>query len=399
MTHSSANNNQTGSGNNETNGNQFDWRAEFPVNDECMYLNHAAVAPWPESARKAVANFAAENVAMGASHYPEWMQVEKSLKRNLEQLIDAPKGSVALVKNTSEALSFVAYGLEWQAGDVVVISDQEFPSNRIVWESLQNQGVKVVEVALPYSDPEAELLAAIAQKPKLVSISAVQYASGLRLDINRIGQACRDNGVLFCIDAIQAVGAQAFSVQENLCDFAMADGHKWMLGPEGLGLFYVRAEIMDQLQVREFGWHMVEDMGNYNAREWQLASDARRFECGSPNLLASYALEASTGLLLKAGLPQVEYAISERVQYLKQGLAELEANFVNPLLDERPSGILTFHFWGADSQKLYQALMKTGVICANRGGGVRFSPHFHTTQDALDDALEAVEEMLPFCQS
>ena len=377
----------------------FDWRAEFPVNDECIYLNHAAVAPWPESARKAVTEFAAENTALGASQYPQWTKVEAQLKRNLEQLIDAPQGSVALVKNTSEALSFVAYGLDWNEGDVVVISDQEFPSNRIVWESLATKGVKVIEVSLPYDDPESELLTAISQKPRLVSISAVQYATGLRLDIDRIGQACRNNDVLFCIDAIQAVGAQAFSVQQNLCDFAMADGHKWMLGPEGLGFFYVRPEIMEQLSVNEYGWHMVEDMGNYDVREWQLANDARRFECGSPNMLAGYALQASTELLLKAGLPQVEYAIAERIAYLKDGLSELDAVFANPLLEQRPSGILTFSFWGVDSSKLYKILMQSGVICANRGGGIRFSPHFHTTQEALDDAIEALESILPMIQT
>lgn len=375
----------------ETTG--YDWRAEFPVNDECVYLNHAAVAPWPESARRAVSEFATENVALGASQYPQWLSVEQSLKRNIEQLIDAPSGSVALVKNTSEALSFVAYGLQWQAGDVVVISDQEFPSNRIVWESLADKGVKVIEVSLPEHDPEAELLAAIAQKPRLLSISAVQYATGLRLDIERLGQACRQHNVLFCIDAIQAVGAQPFSVVQNLCDFAMADGHKWMLGPEGLGFFYVRPEVIEQLSIMEYGWHMVADAGNYTTREWQPAADARRFECGSPNMLGAYALNASTGLLLKVGLPQVEYAIAERIQYLRDGLAELGAQFVNPLLEQRPSGILTFHFWQADSAKMYQLLMRSGVICANRGGGIRFSPHFHTPQETLDEAIEAVAEI------
>lgn len=377
----------------------FDWRSEFPVNDECSYLNHAAVAPWPESARKAINDFATENVALGATHYPQWEKAEDKLRRNLETLIDAPRGSVALVKNTSEALSFVAYGLNWQPGDVVVISDQEFPSNRIVWESLADKGVNVVEVALPYDDPESELLMAIEQKPRLVSISAVQYASGLSLDIDRIGAACRAAGVLFCIDAIQAVGAQPFSVQQTQCDFAMADGHKWMLGPEGLGFFYVRPKVMDQLKIQEYGWHMVADAGNYNTKEWQLAPDAKRFECGSPNMLAGYALNASLELILKVGLPQIEYAIAERIQYLKDGLMEMEAVFVNPLIDERPSGILTFHFWNIDSARLQKTLMQTGVICANRGGGIRFSPHFHTTQEALDDALEALESLLPMLQS
>lgn len=375
---------------------QDDWQSEFPVNDQCMYLNHAAVAPWPESARQAVNRFAAENTALGASLYPEWLKTELALRRNLEQLIDAPPGSVALVKNTSEALSFVAYGLQWSAGDVVVISNQEFPSNRIVWESLASKGVKVITVDLPWEAPESLLLEAIQQKPKLVSISAVQYASGLRLDLNALGKACRDNNVLFCVDAIQAVGAMPFSVQDNLCDFAMADGHKWMLGPEGLGFFYVRPEIMEQLQLQEYGWHMIENAGDYSSTEWRPAADAQRFECGSPNMLAGYALRASTDLLLSVGLNSVEQRISERIEYLKDGLSKLDAVFTNPILGqkERGSGILTFHFWDKDSAQLYEQLMQAGVVCANRGGGIRFSPHFHTTQEVLDASVEAVASFL-----
>lgn len=370
------------------------WDDEFPVNHECLYLNHAAVAPWPERARVAVSEFAAENTALGASRYPQWSAMEAGLKCNLEALIDAPKGSVALVKNTSEALSFVAAGLDWQPGDVVVISDQEFPSNRIVWEALAHKGVQVVEVALPWDDPESLLLEALEQKPRLLSISAVQYATGLTLDLVRLGEACRAAGSLFCVDAIQAVGALPFSVQAIQADFAMADGHKWLLGPEGLGFFYVRPQIMDQLSLSEFGWHMVEDMGNYDRKDWQPAADARRFECGSPNMLAATALKASTDLLLEVGMDQVATRVVTNVLYLKELLDDKGATFINPLLHQRPSGILTFHFMGKDSTQLYKLLMQAGVICANRGGGIRFSPHFHTTQEVMEDAVDAVECLL-----
>ncbi|MDK2778871.1 MAG: aminotransferase class V-fold PLP-dependent enzyme [Pseudomonadota bacterium] len=368
--------------------------AEFPVNDECLYLNHAAVAPWPERARRAVSDFAAENTALGASHYPQWTATEASLKHNLEALVDAEPGSVALVKNTSEALSFVAAGIDWQAGDVVVISDQEFPSNRIVWESLRQRGVRVVEVALPWDAPEAELLAAIAQKPKLVSVSAVQYASGLMLDLVTLGDACRQAGVLFCVDAIQAVGALPFSVRAIQADFAMADGHKWLLGPEGLGFFYVRPQIMEQLPPAEYGWHMVADMGNYDRRDWQPADDARRYECGSPNMLGAAALNASTSLLLEVGMDRVATRLVTNVLYLRELLDDKGAVFLNPLLDKRPSGILTFRFIDKDSAQLYRMLMNSGIICAHRGGGIRFSPHFHTTEDVLNDTVDALEYML-----
>ncbi|MAD45972.1 MAG: aminotransferase [Oceanospirillaceae bacterium] len=370
------------------------WVDEFPVNEEVLYLNHAAVAPWPERAREAVSTFAAENTAFGATNYPQWIKTEQALKHNLEQLIDAPAGSVALVKNTSEALSFVAAGIDWQDGDLVVITDQEFPSNRIVWQSLEKRGVKVVEVSLPWDAPEKELLEAIAQKPRLVSVSAVQYATGLTLDVLSLGEACRSAGTLFCVDAIQATGVLPFSVQAIQADFAMADGHKWLLGPEGLGFFYVNPDVMDQLAVTEYGWHMVEDVGNYDNRDWQLAADARRFECGSPNMLAATALKASTDLLLEVGMTEVATQAVSNVLYLRQLLEDKNAVFVNPLVDKRPSGILTFHFLGKDSGKIYKLLMENGIICAHRGGGIRFSPHFHTTQEVMNDAIDALEFIL-----
>ena len=226
-----------------------DYQAEFPVNEQCVYLNHAAVAPWPVRASKAVADFAMENSARGAADYPQWLTVENRLRTNLAAITGADEDEIALVKNTSEALSFVAYGIDWQAGDRVLISDEEFPSNRIVWESLQDQGVIVEEVSLAGENPDEALIAAIHRGARLVSISAIQYASGTRMDLNAIGEACKATGTLFCVDAIQAFGAVPFDVRACQCDFAMADGHKWLLGAEGLGLFYIRRELIDTLKL------------------------------------------------------------------------------------------------------------------------------------------------------
>lgn len=362
---------------------------EFPVNQEFAYLNHAAVAPWPESARRAVAHFAQQNTHAGAAHYPDWLVVESQLRANLAQMINAPTETVAFVKNTSEALSFVAYGIDWQQGDRVVIPDEEFPSNRIVWESLREKGVVVETVSLSGEDPEERLLRAIAQSPRLVSVSAVQYATGIRLDLKRIGEACKANGVLFCVDAIQIIGALQFDVQACHCDFAMADGHKWLLGPEGLGVFYIRPEVMDQLTLNEYGWHMIEHAGDYSRTDWTPASSARRFECGSPNLLAAHALKASTDLLIAEGMDRVEKAICEKTQYLADALQQAGARLITPEHSIGRSGILTFNTNGKDPKDVWQALMKERVICMHRGGGLRFSPHCHTPQSTLDAAVLA----------
>ncbi|SDQ51507.1 Selenocysteine lyase/Cysteine desulfurase [Pseudomonas sp. UC 17F4] len=368
---------------------------EFEQAPGLRYLNHAAVAPWPKRASQAVSRFASENVLLGARDYPDWMAMEQRLRERLMRLTNTPStDDIALVKNTSEALSFVAFGIDWQAGDQIVISDEEFPSNRIVWEALADKGVSVIQVSLKGSDPEAALLAACGPKVRLLAISAVQFASGLRLDLVRLGQGCREREVLFCIDAIQQLGALPFDVQAYQCDFAMADGHKWMLGPEGLGVFYCRAEVRPLLKLSEYGWHMLEHMGDYSRSEWQPAHSARRFECGSPNMLGAAALEASLALLEEVGMDQVATALLERVHWLNEGLAAIPGVRVHsPQEPARRSGIVSFSIDGVENAQVYQRLKQEQVICIPRGPGVRFSPHFYTPRQIIDETLAIVREI------
>lgn len=367
----------------------------IPISDEftqivgLRYLNHAAVAPWPRRAARAVSAFAEQNVSIGARDYPQWLTVERSLRQRLALLLNAPTSAdVALVKNTSEALSFVAFGLDWKSGDQIVISDEEFPSNRVVWEALRPLGVEVIQVGLKGADPEGDLLAACGPRVRLMAISAVQYASGMRLDLARLGEGCERRGVLLCIDAIQQLGALPFDVQQNRCAFAMADGHKWMLGPEGLGVFYCRSDLRDQLKLHEYGWHMLEHAGDYDRIDWEPARSARRFECGSPNLLGAMALEASLSLLEEVGMQRVAAALAERIDWLRQGLGGLNGvEILSPAEHGRRSGILTFRLAGWDNTELFERLKAQQVVCALRGGGIRFSPHFYTEARVIDETL------------
>jgi cysteine desulfurase/selenocysteine lyase len=374
-------------------------RAEFPVIANCVYLNHAAVGPWPRRTRTAVEQFAADNTDAGARHYPRWLETQRLLRWQLTELINAPSADdVALLKNTSEALSFVAAGFPWRDGDNLIISDEEFPSNRIVWESLRDRGVTVREVRLQNheDDPEQALLEAMDTSTRLLSISSVQYASGLRLDLERLGQGCRQRGVAFCVDAIQGLGAIRQDVQAARIDFLMADGHKWLLAPEGLAVFYCRPEWRERLRLVEFGWHMVQDAGNYSRRDWEPAHSARRFECGSPNMLGIHALSASLSLLLEIGIERIEQRVLERTRYL---LSELKARTNAELLtrdaEGRVAGIVTFRPRRADAAALHQYLSERDIICAPRGGGIRFSPHFYIPLQQLEFVVKSLDEFRP----
>lgn len=369
---------------------------EFPQDDQLIYLNHAAVAPWPKRTADAVAKFSQENITSGAQHYPSWLEQEQLLREQFAQLINAEStDDIALQKNTSEGLSAIAYGLDWKQGDNIVISNHEFPSNRIVWESLAPLGVTVRQADFNANDPVNAVISCCDENTKLVSISSIQYASGIRVDLESIGTFCQEKDILFCVDAIQSLGVFPFDCQAINADFVVADGHKWMLGPEGLALFYSRATAREQLKLNQFGWHMVELMGDYDRVEWDEAKSARKFECGSPNMLGTYALSASLSLILEYGVNHIATAVLDKTAYLGKNLQKIPGvSILSPQTDENRSGIVTFKHQDSDSSELYKALMERQIICAHRGGGVRFSPHFYTPQEKLDRAIAAVTELI-----
>ncbi len=374
----------------------LDLAREFPIDPDLCHLNHAGVGPWPRRAQEAVARFALENVRQGSERYPEWLAVEQRLRERLARLVGADSpGDIALAKSTSEALSTIAFGLDWQAGDNIVGIAQEFPSNRMVWESLADRAVAYRTLDLDASrDPESDLLALCDQDTRLMAVSWIQYARGRRLDLARIGAACRTRGVLLCVDAIQGLGALPFSLPESQADFVVADGHKWMLGPEGLAVLYVRPELRGRIRLHQIGWHMVEHRGEFERTDWTPAKDARRFECGSPNLLGAYALEASLSLLEEVGAARVQAELEARVDHLIRLLDRAGLELLSPREPGLRAGIVTFRAPGADHGELHRGLAARRVLCAARGGGIRFSPHFYTPYEAIDRATTAVATVL-----
>lgn len=368
---------------------------EFPHREDLIYLNHAGVSPWPRRAADAVAAFAQENWRDGPVHYERWIATETRLRERCRALVNAAASEdIALLKNTSEGLSIVAYGMPWQDGDNVVTTDQEFPSNRIVWESLADRGVELRQAAIGASDdPEAALLACVDERTRLITVSSVQYATGLRMELARLGAFCRRHDIVFCVDGIQGLGALQFDVEAIQADVVVADGHKWMMGPEGVALFYTRPALRERLRLTQYGWHMVEAMGDYDRRDWTIARSARRFECGSPNMLGIHGLEASLSLLEEIGIDRVERAVLDHATCLIDLIdAADRLELLSSRAASRRSGIVTFRHRTIDAATLYRTLRGQGVHCAPRGGGIRYSPHFHTSRLQLEQAVRMANE-------
>ena len=359
---------------------------EFRLADDVIYLNNAAVAPWPQRAINAIAAFSEENLRHGARDYGDWARREMQLRARLARLLNAHSDDIALVKNTSEGLSFVAQGFPWQAGDNVVIPAQEFPSNRVVWQALAPT-VQVREVALDVSDPEAALQAACDTNTRVLAVSCVHYGTGLRLDLARLGAFCRGRDIALCVDAIQGLGVIPHDVAAMHIDFLAADGHKWLCAPEGLGVFFCASRWRERLSLHEFGWHML-DKVDFTAPTWRPAATARRFECGSPNMLGAYALDASLSLVEELGLAAIEAEVCARSEQLCTRIAaESKLQLLTRFAPGRYAGIVLFKRVDEAPEKTAERLRAQGVVCIPRLGGVRFSPHHFVTPAQLDRAL------------
>jgi len=374
---------------------EINLQQEFPLSGSISYLNHAAVSPWPIRAVNAVTEFSRENATQGSKQYLQWINTETTLRKQLQQLINARSSNeIALLKNTSEALSVVAFGLPWQSGDNIVSIKGEFPSNRIVWQALKPKGVELRLADINSASPEQDLLGLVDERTRLIAVSSVQYASGFQLDLARIGAFCRKNNILFCVDAIQSIGALQFDVQAIQADFVMADGHKWMLGPEGLALFYCREELLEKLTLHQYGWHMTNTFTDYDNDDWQPVGTARRFECGSPNMLGVHALSASLSLLLEFGMENVETRILENTRYLFDCINNAEQlTLLSNTNEGRYSGIVTFRHRTMDNDRLFSLLTENEVMCAQRGGGIRLSPHFYTPKEKILRAINIAAQV------
>ena len=375
----------------------INWVQEFPLQPELVHLDHAGVGPWPRRTVDAVIAFANENARDSTAQISRWKHIEFRLRQLCQQLINAKNASdIAFTKNTSEGLSIIGYGIPWRSEDNIVFARQEFSSNRVIWQSLQPRfGVEARAVDLHHTTvPEDALFNQVDSHTRLIAVSAVQYSTGLRMDIGKISEYCRHHDILLCVDAIQMLGAMPFDLNETPVDFVVADGHKWLLSPEGIGLFYCNPEIREQLRLNQFGWHMLERPEIHESLDWKAAESARRFECGSLNRLGIHAMCASLGLLLEVGITSIHEMIDENISYICEKAKECNIDIISNMDQNRRSGIITIRHSNVDNQLLHKHLLKTGVLCAHRVNGIRFSPHFCTQIEQIEKAMDAISEFV-----
>ena len=357
---------------------------EFPWRLTTIQMNHAAVSPLPARAVAALAEYAQLLSTRGPLAFPEMAARVAALREDAAKLLGVTAAlggasSIAIVPNTTYGLALVAQGLDWHPGDVVVTTESEFPANLTPWLDLARYGVEVRRI--PTRDgafTAGELFAACDARTRLVSLSLAAYHTGFVAPAAEVGAFCRESGIVFGLDAIQAAGAIPVDVAALGADYLSADGHKWMLGPEGCGLFFTTPAFRARLRPPS-GWLNLKrtNPAQYDVGDRpEYVEDATKFEIGAPPLPGVYALHASIGLLLEAGSEAIGARIRAALAPLEEGLPRLGWE---PVLhrQELRSGILSSRPpAGMDPRRAMKHLEANGVACSARAGFLRLSPHF-----------------------
>ena len=363
------------------------YRDEFPVRQRFIYLNHAGVAPLCRRAAQAMTNLADDALYFGSFHYREWLDAYEGVRTAAARLINATPAEIAIVKNTSEGIATVAMGLDWRPGDKVVAFREEFPANYYPWQRLTARGVCVEWLSI--LDP-LDRIDEACRGARLLAVSFVQFLSGYRADLNAIGEICRRHNCLFLVDAIQGLGAFPVDVRAAGIHALAADGHKWLLGPEGCGILYISRELQDAVDPVEFGWTNVAGYNDYSSRDMTLRPDAGRYECGTLNTIGCFGLRAAMEFLLEIGVEN----IAPVVQALGDRMAEgARAKGYELMVERTPAtgaGIVSFRREDVPNAEVVRVLKHKNMLAAPRAGWVRVSPHFYIAPEEIDRVVAAL---------
>lgn len=368
-------------------------RALFPVTKRVNYLNHAAVSPPPTTTIEAIQSQLKDVSENGSVNFRSWNATRERTRQLLAEMLGAQPAQVAFLRNTSDALSTVANGLDWQKGDNIVTFRNEFPSNIYPWLRLREAlgvEVRMCNERDGRVDLE-ELIALIDAKTQLVAISHVQYASGFRADLERIGRAARAHDALLVVDAIQSLGVVPIDVEAELVDVAAGAGHKWLLTPEGVGWLYLSPRARDRVKPTLVGWISVpnpEDYGNFD-QGWNDGTLA--WETGTGPVSLIHGLEESLKLLKQIGIQNIQSHLETLTDHLCERLSNGRYQLVSSRLPGEKSAIVCIRSVdGRSPRDLYSHLTKKDIITAPRGDRLRISPHVYNTLEEIDQLINAL---------
>jgi selenocysteine lyase/cysteine desulfurase len=370
-------------------------RSLFPHLDaDQIYFNHAAVGPWCKPVLDRVSEFSAQRSGLMVENFHDFLEKYTSAKSKLAKLIGAQQSRIAWVDNVSNGISILANGIEWKTGDRIILNDLEFPSNVYPFLNLKRFGVEIDIVKSRNGIVDVEdIRQTVTPKTRLISISSVQFLSGYRADIEALGSLCKEKGIIFCVDAIQAAGVVEIDVVKSNIDFLCGGTQKWLMSSQGLSYIYITEELQNRITQQNVGWASVNDAWNLLDYKLSLKSSAERFQTGTMNVLGICLFDAALDLFLNFGMKNVESRILDNTEYFIKSLTEIG---VEPVLNNTEKknygGIISFKHENATG--LFQFLQDKRIFGAVREGMIRFSPHFYNTKEEIDLVVKELKECL-----
>ena len=390
------------------------FRQQMPVAERWAYFDHAAVAPLSLPASRALVDWADEMASNGEANWSGLRRRVGKVRESAARLLNCLADEIAFVPNTTSGLSIVAESFPWQPGDNIVVPANEFPSNALPWRNLINRGVEVRAVSGDVIGcDESRLMNATDEQTRIVAVSWVDFATGWRQDLDLLADQCHQRGILLCVDGIQGAGVIPLDLQQTPVDFFVADGHKWLLGPEGAGMLFIRANHLERLRPIGIGWNSLKSAGNFDRSSFDLdngigdessafriveplpsqalRNSAARFEGGSQNVGGILALGASLELLLSRGSPAIWERLCDVMDRQLEVVTQCGGRVLSSSDNRRRSGIMACEFPNHSPLEVRDRAMQSGVVLNVRRGYVRLSPHVYTNEsdfERLSDVLK-----------
>ncbi len=374
----------------------IDYNAEFPaLRSGRIHMNHCGISPTTQRALRAMCDYAEDAAFRQGVSNPRWYSAVRKAREQAAALIHGEADEIAFTKSTTHGLLIIANSIQWKSGDCIVVDEKTFPSNWHAWKPLEERfGVRVLAWPERNHRYRLEDLSRLTSENnvRMVSISSADFASGFQHDLKAVGGIAKNAGALYCLDGIQSIGAVPVDVRACQADFVSADGHKWMLGPEGCGFLFVRRESLSALEPWLCGWMGRENFVRFSDQTLPPDPTARRFEEGALNLGGIHALGASLSLFNEIGMDRIHLRLRENVAILREGLATAGWKLISPEEPQSSCGISAFSHPEHDPERVVLALKHADIIATSRRGWLRLAPHFYQSSDDMEQVVKAVVE-------
>ena len=368
-------------------------RSLFPALKQYAYLNSAAVSPMPTTAIEAINKQLADVSAHGSLHYLDWIETKTRTRDLLAEMLHVGSDQIAFLRNTSDGFASIANGIDWAEGDNIVSFENEFPANFYPWRRIRDEYGVELRMA-PEREGRidiAELIEMIDANTKVVALSSVQYASGFRADLERVGRAARSADALFCVDIIQGFGQLPYDLPGELVDAACGASHKWLCAPEGCGILYLSDRARERIKPTFVGWISVEEAWDFVDKEQPFKPNALAWESGTGTSSLFYGLEQSLKLLHEIGAENIEHYLEGLTDELCAGLGGRNYEIVSSRRPGEKSAIVCVRSTaGLHPNQIYAQLEAANVVVSARGDRVRIAPHFYNNSEDVQQLLDAL---------